>query len=582
MLKLSSTMCTPPNPSPPLISSCVLLGSPNDDSNSDMGTPKLRRSTRHRRPTSAMLISNSATSDGEDAFSPLRDTSPLLSHKYRNNSPTTPPSRWHAKFRKSLSEIAWEETNRIRFETKGFYGKKLQTHTPLVSRNLTMLPHCGNDVDTALEATPRNDGVARQTVRQIKKRVVQSAPSKVTKKLIKHKHSKIHEWKICSTEQKEKAAASIVVKTPPKKTRRFFSSSPKSPSRCPTTKLMIGNHRVHIMPAKVSKPASCRSSPRFTEKCTAADKISKEATDAAENTSEENANENNEECCENVCESDKQDSVQSDDKESPSTSSKWFSLFDKQTKDSTQRSDKSNAKLPSPKNIYSRLRGPKAKDSDNMQQLVIDVGQKEVATVQCKECKMLYTPCDEEDSRTHKFFHNSLFIKLRFPGWKKENVIQQYRDGRVICIRPSDPRYAIQKATEVKQVIDNELGYATEDMQLSATSTSQTFFLFISDEKMVVGCLAAEEVSQAYRVIPNETVNCCETLPVKVMCGVNRLWTLRSHRRRKIASHLMDCLRSTFIYGHVLEIDEIAFSSPSPSGELFASSYAGERYLVYK
>ena len=57
---------------------------------------------------------------------------------------------------------------------------------------------------------------------------------------------------------------------------------------------------------------------------------------------------------------------------------------------------------------------------------------------------------------------------------------------------------------------------------------------------------------------------------------------MAEYRRKKIASHLADCMRSNFAYGHYLADTEFAFSDPTPNGVDFASKYLGHaEFLVY-
>lgn len=75
---------------------------------------------------------------------------------------------------------------------------------------------------------------------------------------------------------------------------------------------------------------------------------------------------------------------------------------------------------------------------------------------------------------------------------------------------------------------------------------------------------------------------CCSTDPSHALCGVNRVWTHGSFRRRKIASRLLDAMRTDFIYGKVIEVGEIAFSDPTENGLAFAQSYTKRQdFLVY-
>merc|ERR1711874_905697 len=103
-----------------------------------------------------------------------------------------------------------------------------------------------------------------------------------------------------------------------------------------------------------------------------------------------------------------------------------------------------------------------------------------------------------------------------------------------------------------------------------------------------VGMLLAESISAGYRILPNKDSEitgkmfCCSNQPEPVVCGVSRIWVMADYRRRKIASQLVDCMRSNFVYGHYLKETDFAFSDPTPNGIDFASKYLGHsEFLVY-
>uniref|UniRef100_A0A8C0ZFL4 N-acetyltransferase ESCO1-like n=1 Tax=Cyanistes caeruleus TaxID=156563 RepID=A0A8C0ZFL4_CYACU len=148
---------------------------------------------------------------------------------------------------------------------------------------------------------------------------------------------------------------------------------------------------------------------------------------------------------------------------------------------------------------------------------------------------------------------------------------------------------------EIREMVDNDLGF--QQTPLMCYSRTKTL-LFISNDKKVIGCLIAEHIQWGYRVIEekvpevsseNEKVIferqkawCCSTSPEPAICGISRIWVFSMMRRKKIASRMIECLRSNFIYGSYLSKEEIAFSDPTPDGKLFATQYCGTgQFLVY-
>lgn len=227
-------------------------------------------------------------------------------------------------------------------------------------------------------------------------------------------------------------------------------------------------------------------------------------------------------------------------------------------------------------------------------QLIIDAGQKHFGPIMCKSCGMIYTAANPEDEVQHIKYHQRFLEGLRFVGWKKERVVAEYLDGKIIMILPDDPKYALKKVEEVRELVDSELGF--QQATLSCLSQSKTY-MFISNEKKIVGCLIAEHIKKAFRVLSEPadqkiTENNvlfehrrawqCAAKSEEALCGVSRIWVFCMMRRKKIASRMLNAVRNTFIYGTYLNKNEIAFSDPTPSGKLFATKYSKTpNFLVY-
>ncbi|XP_058686979.1 N-acetyltransferase ESCO1 [Poecile atricapillus] len=248
--------------------------------------------------------------------------------------------------------------------------------------------------------------------------------------------------------------------------------------------------------------------------------------------------------------------------------------------------------LPSSEEHIQKLKEA-GKDGDK--QLITDGGQKRFGAISCNICGMLYTVSNPEDETQHLLFHNQFISAVKYVGWKKERILAEYPDGKIIMVLPDDPKYALKKVEEIREMVDNDLGF--QQTPLMCYSRTKTL-LFISNDKKVIGCLIAEHIQWGYRVIEekvpevsseNEKVIferqkawCCSTSPEPAICGISRIWVFSMMRRKKIASRMIECLRSNFIYGSYLSKEEIAFSDPTPDGKLFATQYCGTgQFLVY-
>ncbi|XP_062293451.1 N-acetyltransferase ESCO2 [Scomber scombrus] len=234
------------------------------------------------------------------------------------------------------------------------------------------------------------------------------------------------------------------------------------------------------------------------------------------------------------------------------------------------------------------------KDKQDDDQLIIDAGQKQFGATNCGSCGMVYSADNPEDNFQHTQFHQRFLDSIKFVGWKKERVVAEFWDGKILLVMPDDPKYAVKKADDVRRVADNELGF--QQLTLSRPTQSKTY-LFINTERMVVGCLVAEPIRQGYRVLEQPDRHkdmmkddfmerhrawCCSTVPEQALCGISRIWVFSLARRQGIATRMLDTVRSSFMYGSHLTKEEIAFSDPTPDGKQFATKYCNTpTFLVY-
>uniref|UniRef100_A0A8C7XGD1 Establishment of sister chromatid cohesion N-acetyltransferase 2 n=1 Tax=Oryzias sinensis TaxID=183150 RepID=A0A8C7XGD1_9TELE len=258
------------------------------------------------------------------------------------------------------------------------------------------------------------------------------------------------------------------------------------------------------------------------------------------------------------------------------------------------------------------------REAGHADQLIIDAGQKGFGATTCSSCGMVYSADNPEDVFQHSHFHLKLLSSIKFVGWKKERVVADFWDGKIILILPEDPKHAQKKAEDVRRVADDELGF--QQVALSRPSRSKTY-LFVNTDRMVVGCVVAEPIRQVgvstrpvfvseplitQRVPPpppppptlvqqaaaaealrddlleRHRAWCCSTVPEPALCGISRIWVFGPARQQGIATRMLDTVRSSFIFGSHLTTEELAFSDPTPDGKLFATQYCHTpTFLVY-
>ncbi|XP_006818358.1 uncharacterized protein LOC102806752 [Saccoglossus kowalevskii] len=254
-----------------------------------------------------------------------------------------------------------------------------------------------------------------------------------------------------------------------------------------------------------------------------------------------------------------------------------------------QRMKAKSSSSPSSGTFSSILK--KSRDKDGKEQMILDLGQKRFGATMCSTCGMVYSLAEPEDESDHIRFHKKFVECVKFPGWKKENVMQEFHDGRIIMVTEDDHRYAQRKVEDVRELVDTELGFLEGSL---ACKENGKAFLFISSEKKVVGCCIIEKITKAYRVLTDtdqvspdsdedkKRAWCCSNDAVPAICGVSRIWVWGKMRRKKIATRLIDCVKCHFMYGCSLTNDDIAFSDPTPDGKMFATKYTSTpKFLVY-
>ncbi|KAK9507725.1 hypothetical protein O3M35_007515 [Rhynocoris fuscipes] len=212
-----------------------------------------------------------------------------------------------------------------------------------------------------------------------------------------------------------------------------------------------------------------------------------------------------------------------------------------------------------------------------MDQLQLDVGQKNLREIECSGCGLMYVDGNPEDVEAHRIFHFN-FKELRFNGWKNERVVRYDGAGKVICVRNTDPKPWWKKALSVLEIIDNELGYPPNGPEPSQ------IYLYIT-EKFIRGVVAVSKTLKAHKMLHiegNEDVGLCSEEEYPVKCLISRIWVDRHFRRCNIATVLLDSVRSNYTFGYILKCSDLAFSSPTDDGRKFIENYTKTKeYFVY-
>ncbi|XP_075500364.1 protein CHROMOSOME TRANSMISSION FIDELITY 7-like [Primulina tabacum] len=257
----------------------------------------------------------------------------------------------------------------------------------------------------------------------------------------------------------------------------------------------------------------------------------------------------------------------------------------------------------------------------NYAQLYLEVGQSDFLLHTCKTCGFRYSTGDEGDEKVHKTFHKNYTHGIPFKGWRSERIIDSLENGRVILVQEGDSVTQQKKVQDVVHMMEMELG---EGWILHKQCK---VYMFVSSQRMS-GCLVAEPIKKAHKIIPGtvdekynnvpakearsavalvfggvnlqreimrkssaipyeegspDGVILCEKDSVPAACGIRAIWVAQCNRRKHIASYLLDAARKSFCTDVHLEQMQLAFSQPTSLGKAFISSYTRTTsFLVYK
>ncbi|XP_006652477.1 protein CHROMOSOME TRANSMISSION FIDELITY 7 [Oryza brachyantha] len=291
--------------------------------------------------------------------------------------------------------------------------------------------------------------------------------------------------------------------------------------------------------------------------------------------------------------------------------------------------DKEGAGAPEAKRPKSCADGKVLNKKRNYAQFHLELGQPDFLLHMCSVCGMMYARGNDDDEKVHRAYHKSYFEGVPFKGWRNETVVARSEGGdRIILVADGNSCARNSKVQEVIKVVQKELGFGEGQLLHKLCKV----YLFISSQR-IVGCLVAEPIKTAHKVIPGSAEEKCSDLSVDkiessktnhtlefgeisfkrevlkrhdhsdknkeeycdpgaiicqeeavpALCGFRAIWVVPSRRRKRIGSQLMDAARKSFLEGEALCISQCAFSPPTSSGKALARSYCKTgAFLVYK
>ncbi|XP_035786414.1 N-acetyltransferase eco-like [Anopheles albimanus] len=219
-------------------------------------------------------------------------------------------------------------------------------------------------------------------------------------------------------------------------------------------------------------------------------------------------------------------------------------------------------------------------------QYQIDAGQRAYGAVRCTDCGLVYSRHEPEEELIHDNFHRSQ-AKLVFGGWTNERLVTACPEwdvtGRILVVEQTDSRHWHTKVHQVLEVVDTELGYATQG---ELPGGAWCVYLAVA-RSTILGICVVESLQSANRMVSiaglhGSSIDCYSSEYYPARCGVSRIWVSPKYRRLGVGRKLIDAIRAHYILGCPLTRDDIAFGAPTENGKLFAESVTGRKdFLVY-
>jgi N-acetyltransferase len=221
-------------------------------------------------------------------------------------------------------------------------------------------------------------------------------------------------------------------------------------------------------------------------------------------------------------------------------------------------------------------------------QMYLDFGQKNFTSVTCADCGLVYAPGHPEDEATHKKAHAKVVNEALSIGkrWRSqatlsELVVRTYadRDESLLAVRHG--ARAAEKMAAVRRVMDSALGYASDAASAGVGESRELLYVLVTAQGDVLGCCVVYPIAEAFMIDADATVSGAVEVSKErfvggsVRMGVSRIWVRPQHRRRGVARRMLDGARATFDYAGAIDIDEIAFTQPTPDGHALLKAYVG-------
>ncbi|KAJ2257750.1 hypothetical protein EV176_001854 [Coemansia sp. RSA 451] len=232
--------------------------------------------------------------------------------------------------------------------------------------------------------------------------------------------------------------------------------------------------------------------------------------------------------------------------------------------------------------------------TDRKTQAFLDFGQRPLTASPCPDCGMAFQRGVSADELLHKKHHTAWTHRhSRILVWDTEPVptvtctqIKSSSSERFVYgIDPRvSPKRHTQRALRILNHVNEQLGACTLTMH-ELCDKERKIFVCVASNNRVDGCVLAETISQARRVVPtrlSDSSTVCGLENERAVCGISRIWVATNARRQGVARQMVDVVRSTFAYACRVDLDLVAFTQPTADGRALAERVFGRKdFLVY-
>ena len=258
-------------------------------------------------------------------------------------------------------------------------------------------------------------------------------------------------------------------------------------------------------------------------------------------------------------------------------------------------------------------------------QMHLDFGQKNFHSTQCPVCDFVYTPGKRDEERLHDSHHEKAVGRqiIKFRTMAPPGSMLVAKDGTtggcIYVIRgrshPSSGErlgrgggVPAKTLSEVSNMLERELGTCDGWVSEGVRGNGVEMYMYVNGSKELAGCVVVEvdQVQAEVGVILGadgkvkklsdgkceRDGNGCRKddgkygdrgasrSKKKKQCGVRVMWASKLHRRKRVVSALLDCVRGKLVPGQIIGRHDVAYSQPTRDGALFIASYSGRDPVI--